>query len=133
MARDLLRGDDSVLVHEGTATRTLRQWDRIAARLVSSDGKTILAGGLLAYSRGACEDLATNLYKVLRKRRGKAEFPKVDTQTLHEVCFPLAKGVMQKKVADTLVLALRPATGKPVILELAERAGEWSRAQGWTR
>lgn len=148
MARDLLRGGDPVMLHEGTATRTLRQWDRIAARLVSSDGKTILAGGLLAYSRGACEDLATNLYKVLRKRRGTAEFPKVDTQTLrelapmftltwlfrtledmarqmdgpalfngdgddlvlHEVCFSLAKGVTQKKVADVLdgIMALRP-------------------------
>ncbi|PYD77385.1 hypothetical protein ACM0P6_09075 [Komagataeibacter sucrofermentans] len=140
MARDLLRGGDPVLVHEGTATRTLEQWDRIAARLVPSDGKTILAGGLLAYSRGACEDLAKHLYKVLRKRRGTAEFPKVDTQTLrelapmftltwlfrtledmaqqmegpalfngdgedlvfHEVCFPLAKGVTQKMVADVL-------------------------------
>lgn len=140
MARDLLRGGEPVLVHEGTATRTLEQWDRIAARLVPSDGKTILAGGLLAYSRVACEDLAANLYKVLRKRRGKAEFPKVDTQTLHElapmftltwlfrtledmarqmegpalfngdgedlvfheVCFPLAKGVTQKMVADVL-------------------------------
>lgn len=148
MARDLLRGGEPVLVHEGTATRTLRQWDRIAARLVPSDGKTILAGGLLACSRSACEDLAANLYRALRKRRGKAEFPKVDIETLrelapmftltwlfrtledmarqmegpalfngdgedlvfHEVCFPLAKGVTQKKVADALegVEALRP-------------------------
>ncbi|GCE91345.1 hypothetical protein MSKU15_2946 [Komagataeibacter diospyri] len=148
MARDLLRGGEPVLVHEGTATRTLRQWDRIAARLVPSDGKTILAGGLLACSRSACEDLAANLYRTLRKRRGKTEFPKVDTETLrelapmftltwlfrtledmarqmdgpalfngdgedlvfHEVCFPLAKGVTQKRVADALegVVALRP-------------------------
>ncbi|GCE84570.1 hypothetical protein [Komagataeibacter diospyri] len=148
MARDLLRGGEPVLVHEGTATRTLRQWNRIAARLVPSDGKTVLAGGLLACSRGVCEDLAANLYRALRKRRGKAEFPKVDTETLrelapmftltwlfrtledmarqmegpalfngdgedlvfHEVCFPLAKGVTQKKVADALegVVALRP-------------------------
>lgn len=148
MARDLLRGGEPVLVHEGTATLTLRQWDRIAARLVPSDGKTILAGGLLACSRSACGDLAANLYRALRKRRGKAEFPKVDMETLrelapmftltwlfrtledmarqmegpalfngdgedlvfHEVCFPLEKGVTQKKVADALegVVALRP-------------------------
>ncbi|MBV0888793.1 hypothetical protein KTQ54_09600 [Komagataeibacter oboediens] len=148
MARDLLRGGEPVLVHEGTATRTLKQWDRIAARLIPSDGKTILAGGLLAYSQGACEELAANLYGVLRKRPGKAEFPELDTQTLrrlapmftltwlfrtledmarqmegpalfngdgedlvlHEVCFPLAKGVTQKKVADVLdgIGALRP-------------------------
>ena len=148
MARDLLRGSDPVVVHEGSATRSLKQWDRIAARLVPSDGKTILAGGVLACSRGVCEDLATHLYKVLRKRRGKAEFPKIDTQTLrelapmftltwlfrtledmalrmegpalfngdgedllfHEVCFPLAKGVTQKMVADALdqIAVLQP-------------------------
>ncbi|NHN89995.1 hypothetical protein, partial [Acetobacter conturbans] len=148
MARDLLRGGELTLVHESTATRTLRQWDRIAARLVPSDGRMILAGGLLAYSREACEDLAANLYKVLRKKRGKAEFPRLDTGTLrelapmftltwlfrtmenmarqveapvlfngdgedlvfHEVCFPLAKGVTQKKVADALdgIAELRP-------------------------
>lgn len=82
MARDLLRSGEPVLVHD---PRTLEQWDRIAARLVPSDGKTILAGGLLAYSRGAYKDLAANLYRALRKRRGKAKFPKVDTQTLHEL------------------------------------------------
>lgn len=140
MARDLLRGGEPALVHEGTATRTLKQWDRIAARLVPSGQKTVLAGGLLAYSPGACQNLAENIYRVLRKKRGKAEFPKVDTDTLrelapmftltwlfrtledmarqmdgpalyngdgedlvfHEICFPLAKGVTQKKVADTL-------------------------------
>lgn len=85
MARDLLRGGKPVLVREGTATRTLRPWDRIAARLVPQDGHTTLAGGLLAYSQDACEDLAGHLYDVLRRKRGKAEFPKVRTEVLADL------------------------------------------------
>lgn len=85
MARDLLRGGDPVLVHEGTATRTLRPWDRIAARIVSSDGKLILGGGLLAYSPEACQDLSTALCKALRKRRTKTAFPKVETGMLRDL------------------------------------------------
>jgi len=49
-ARDLVRGGEPVLVTERTATRTLKTWDRIAARIVVLDGKSILAGGLLAFT-----------------------------------------------------------------------------------
>ena len=35
-ARDLIRDGDLIPVSEGTATRTLKQWDRIAARIVES-------------------------------------------------------------------------------------------------
>src|ERR1700759_4853251 len=34
LARDLLRGGAPVLISERTATRTLNEWDRIAARIV---------------------------------------------------------------------------------------------------
>ncbi|GAA3675021.1 MAG: hypothetical protein ABF636_13665 [Acetobacter sp.] len=112
MARDLLRGGEPVLVHEGTATRTPRQWDRIAARLVPSDGKTILAGGLLACSREACEDLAANLYRALRKRRGKAEFPKVDTETLRELA-PMFTLTWLFRTLETLA---RQMEGAPQLL-----------------
>lgn len=85
MARDLLRGGDPVLVHESTATRTLRPWDRIAARIVPSDGKLILGGSLLAYSPEACQDLSAALCKALRKRRTKAAFPKIATEMLRDL------------------------------------------------
>jgi hypothetical protein len=48
-ARDLIRGGEPVLVSERTATRTLKPWDRIAARIVPQGPKMILAGGLLAF------------------------------------------------------------------------------------
>lgn len=48
LARDLLRGGEPVRVSERTATRTLKQWDRIAARLTDVQGKVVIGGGLLA-------------------------------------------------------------------------------------
>ncbi len=46
-ARDLIRGGKPLLVTERTATRTLKDWDRVAARIVPQAGQTVLAGGLL--------------------------------------------------------------------------------------
>jgi hypothetical protein len=60
-ARDLLRGGDPVLVSERSATRTLKTWDRIAARIVGHNGKMILAGGLLAFTLEASEGLFSRL------------------------------------------------------------------------
>ena len=57
LARDLLRGGDPVLISERTATRTLKEWDRIAARIVVQGQKRILAGGVLAFTFEASERL----------------------------------------------------------------------------
>jgi hypothetical protein len=40
LARDLVRGGEPVRVFERSATRSLSQWDRIAARVVTALGKT---------------------------------------------------------------------------------------------
>ena len=50
LARDLLRGGEPALISERTATRTLKEWDRIAARIVAQGQKRILAGGVLAFT-----------------------------------------------------------------------------------
>jgi len=60
-ARDLVRGGDPVVVSERTATRTLKTWDRIAARIVEHNGKMILAGGLLSVTLEASEGLFSRL------------------------------------------------------------------------
>jgi hypothetical protein len=60
-ARDLLRGGDRITVSEGTATKTLKQWDKIAARVMPFMGKNILAGGVLPFSRQATEMLFDGL------------------------------------------------------------------------
>lgn len=59
--RDLLRGTEPVTVSEHAATRSLKQWDRIAARVVNVQGKTIISGGLLPFSFEACTILFDGL------------------------------------------------------------------------
>lgn len=59
--RDLIRGGDPVLLSEHTATRTLKPWDRIAARIVRQGPKMILAGGLLAFTFEASLSLFVQL------------------------------------------------------------------------
>jgi hypothetical protein len=61
LARDLIRGGEPVLVSERTATRTLTEWDRIAARIVMQGQKRILGGGLLAFPFEASEQLMAEL------------------------------------------------------------------------
>src|SRR5438270_10302924 len=61
LARDLVRGGDPVLISERTATRTLKEWDRIAARIVVQGQKRILAGGVLALTFEGFERLLANL------------------------------------------------------------------------
>jgi hypothetical protein len=60
-ARDLIRGGTPVLVSEHTATRTLKPWERIAARIVHQGPKMILAGGLLAFTLEASLSLFAQL------------------------------------------------------------------------
>lgn len=71
MARDLIRGGDPVLISEGTATKTLQQWDRIAARVVSVAGKTVIGGGLLPFTPEASEALFDGLRAIIGKKKIK--------------------------------------------------------------
>jgi len=57
LARDLVRGGDPILVSERSATHTLKQWDRIAARIVQVRSKAMMAGGVLPFDRDASEEL----------------------------------------------------------------------------
>ena len=50
MLRDMVRAGELLLVHEHSATQSLKTWDRIAARIVLMNGKHILAGGLLPFT-----------------------------------------------------------------------------------
>ena len=67
-ARDLIRGGEPVVVSERSATQTLKEWDRIAARLVSSADRTTMGGSVLAFTLEASE----KLFAQLRERAGEA-------------------------------------------------------------
>jgi hypothetical protein len=53
LVRDLIRGGDPVRVTERSASQTLKQWDRIGARVVIVGGKHILSGGVLSFTMEA--------------------------------------------------------------------------------
>lgn len=67
-ARDLIRGGEPLLVVERTATRTLKDWDRVAARIVPQGEQMILAGGLLAFTLEGSQSLLARL----REQSGRA-------------------------------------------------------------
>src|SRR4029077_13913127 len=68
-ARDLVRGGEPVLISERSATRSLKQWDRIATRVVQVGSRTHISGAILPFERDASEELL----KLLRKLAKRAE------------------------------------------------------------
>ena len=95
LARDLLRGGEPILISERTATRTLKKWDRIAARIVvqghARPQKRILAGGVLAFTFEASERLIAELQEasVESPRSGQSaravKKPPIADDTLREM------------------------------------------------
>jgi hypothetical protein len=84
MARDLIRGGEPIAVSEGTATQTLKQWDRIAARIVPVMGKNIFAGGLLPYTPQATDALFDGLRQIFGKKNAK-KLPAIADKDLQSV------------------------------------------------
>ncbi|MGY6709018.1 MAG: hypothetical protein ACXIVF_11890 [Rhizobiaceae bacterium] len=115
LARNMLADGEPVFVNETTATQTLRQWDRIAARIVSVDGRNILAGGLLPFSYEASEMLMDALQDTVGwKKRARKPFT-LEPDTLR-MAAPLFTNVW---LMETLQEAL-----EPTIPDLRNRDGE---------
>lgn len=70
--RDLLQGGQPVRVYEQSGTRSMAQWDHIAARVLPGDGKRIFSGAILPFSPEASEVLLKALDDV--RKRGKKKF-----------------------------------------------------------
>lgn len=66
LARDLLRGGEPVRISEKSATRSLKQWDLIAARVVRTGSRVEMAGGVLGFSHEQGE-LVRDAFAALRK------------------------------------------------------------------
>ncbi|MGD0149859.1 MAG: hypothetical protein ABSB77_14860 [Xanthobacteraceae bacterium] len=66
-ARDLVRGGDPILIIERSATRSLKQWDRIAARVVQVGSQAQVGGALLQYQREPSEDILRLLRNVAKR------------------------------------------------------------------
>src|SRR5271169_1181761 len=72
LARDLVRGGEPVRVFERSATRSLSQWDRIAARVVTVLGKTQITGSVLPFSHQLAEEALASIERVRKKARAEA-------------------------------------------------------------
>jgi hypothetical protein len=113
VARDLVRGGGPIAVREGTATRTLKQWDRIAARIVPVMGTNIFAGGLLPFTPQATDALFDGLLQMFGKKNAKK--------------LPAIKDEELQAAASMLMMAERPAREKEdpaseIPPEIAEQA-----------
>lgn len=69
--RDLLTGAAPVTVREKSATRSLKQWDRIAVRIVPVRDHHVISGGLLLFSQEATDLLVEGMRDVLRLRKSQ--------------------------------------------------------------
>ncbi|HEC12568.1 MAG TPA: hypothetical protein ENI80_04870 [Acidiferrobacteraceae bacterium] len=63
--RDLVRDSKIIRVHEHMGTQNLVKWDRIAARVLNTNGKLTFSGGILPFPQEA----AQSLLKMLTKSR----------------------------------------------------------------
>jgi hypothetical protein len=64
VARDLIRDLQPVKVLEIRGTRTLKQWDRIGARLIREHSEWHMAGGVLLFERPASDFLIETLRSI---------------------------------------------------------------------
>src|SRR3546814_3526942 len=68
LVRDLIQGDEPLRVSERSASQTLKQWDRIGARVVQVGGKHLLSGGVLSFTMEAAEAPVADLRRSTGKR-----------------------------------------------------------------
>lgn len=67
--RDLLSDTAPVTVREKSATRTLKQWDRIAVRVVAERDHHVISGALLPFSADAADFLFAGLRDALKLKK----------------------------------------------------------------
>lgn len=84
LVRDLVRGGDPVRVNEKSGSRTLKQWDRIAVRVVPERKAYVLSGVILPFTPEASETLLAGLRKAEGQSRKSATI-NIDDETLADI------------------------------------------------
>ena len=84
LVRDLVRGGEPVRVTEKSGSRALKQWDRIAARVVPERKAHILSGVILPFTAEAADILLDGLRSAEGKRR-KSGTINIDNETLASI------------------------------------------------
>ena len=68
LLRDLIRGGEPVRVMEKSGSQGLRQWDRIATRVIPLRDRSVISGTLMRLDHEASDILKERLAKIARKR-----------------------------------------------------------------
>jgi hypothetical protein len=117
-ARDLVRGGEPILISERSATRTLKQWDRFAGRVVQVGQRTQISGAVLPYEHQASEELVKNFRKLGKfTRKEKQEFAKAIGQDFDDTA------IANLSETERLRL-LSPMFTTFWLLDAIDRAGE---------
>jgi hypothetical protein len=85
LARDVIRGGEAVLVSEKSATQSLRQWEKIAARIIPLGRQNVLSGAVLPMSREAADMITDEFKKLSRASQRK----KLSQDEMHAAAAPL--------------------------------------------
>jgi hypothetical protein len=116
-ARDLARGGEPVLVSERSATRSLKPWDRIAARVVDMGSKMQIGGGVLLYETGTAETCIEALQEIRKRSKPKRrKFSKAMPQVVGDTA-------AAELVSTETLRAISPMFTTFWLVDLIERAG----------
>jgi hypothetical protein len=85
LARDLLRGGETIRVSERLATRSLKTWDRIAARVIRLGTKAEMAGGVLLFDYDTSEIVLNALRRAGKKARRNAGDRQLSRQLVRDI------------------------------------------------
>ncbi len=98
LARDLVRGGDAVRVNERSATKSFRQWEHIAARLIDVRGKAIMSGGLLGLDHRLSEELLAALDRTEKTAR------KESTKLMKSIGYKTDKAGLEQLIGKNSIL-----------------------------
>jgi hypothetical protein len=112
-----VRGGDPILISERLATHSLKQWDRIATRVVQIGPQMVISGAVLPYDREASEKVL-KLLRNVAKHTDK-ERQKLADQVRRDVNDPaIVNGFSQ----TALLRAAAPTITTVWLIDIIERA-----------
>ena len=95
--RDLILGGEAVTVNEKLGSKSLARWDRVAARIVTVNGKELFTGGILRFRHEASQELLSVFdelaTRMIEKLREEAEEGSEDLPLELERCGDISFGV----------------------------------------
>jgi hypothetical protein len=115
-ARDLARGGEPVLISERSATRSLKPWDRIAARVVQVGSKMQIGGGVLLYETGTAETCIEALQELRKRSKPKQRKSSKATRQV------LGDAAAAELVSTETLRAISPMFTTFWLVDLIERA-----------